>query len=1367
MKQKIIITALPNGVSSKTRSTVLKVSAAISLQVEAVDKADTRLSDVADMRNWADLIKNAKFLVQYNGTTVEAKVTSAPVDTALWKNLFLPTVKVAAFVPEPLQNIPIASYPVKHVLDYIKAVVEQTGKNFANDLPDSNFYTENPVFAAISEYGVADFPKRGREPLTLDKLIINKQTQRRYLAALNKNKYIPFSPTASPTSDFAQLKNFHGLYDVKPLQTAPVLKKPDFEFHDILSIVANYPQLQRKLGLVIDFEFAPPADKIIPAGNAHIRIIPTNINFSAPTTVVCPATQHTKTAGGYYAKPDSSSAIDKGHLKINTDAFTVFQLDTDGAALKLCQQVDALMLKKAKHIFYAAENNMPNAAAIPLFNNEAPKKEGIPSNRTAGIGVARNGMAEKLFAKFNRMKDLIPKLIISGSPVPAGVTGTNATWVLPAETLTADDVTLGFRMDIQPEDKPGQWFSLHKRINTYSFLNSAGLNISIPGMEADEGFIQTSAAEEKTETGTQLKVGEAIARWEGWSLSVPRPGSALNDPLLDSDNEVYSDKDGNKSKETDKYKTPGTADFRLNVLPNIVSGSLPMLRFGKKYSIKIRTVDLAGNSTAVTEQPENTSDCIKPSIKYMRYEPVDAPFLKLGNEIKDGESGEMMVIRSNDGIAPAQYENNNLKAGQTSAYPGEAVRHVLPPRTTLEMATTHGMIDMVMGPGNEAKAEAFYNRIGDPSDLKDPAFSNGTDMYQMKVESAGAATLKVEYLTDPMAVGAVFFLSNNDPNPKIPNPAILDRLISFYFDNANPSNTLTYDTWMKPNTFRIRLLEGSPDIQWVQAERTLKVSLQKGATLKLNYACFWNPKDIEKFSGILEMMNPPTITNDVKLRIAKGQHWLFSPWREITFVHAVQQPLPFKANGKTYPFIDGIEADRNYGDNFAQLHSKFLVHGPSTGQLDIEADWLDWEDDITKEKAEQVPVRSKVFHFTTLYLVFDYVFGNIGDVKSNPFPPLKHLFNDTKHRKVNYKTIATTRYKENFFNLIKDKGAGFSITRDSNTLSQIIIPSSARPAAPDVAYVLPTFEWDRQPKGATLFTGRASGLRVYLKRPWYSSGDDEKLAVVLGIPANPTLGNSPGSKNIPYTTWGTDPTKVSAPLPVNTYVTKDHFIGITKDNIDENLSAVENPTAKVYVAAFTPKYDQQRHLYYVDIMLNGGAAYFPFVRLALARYQKYSVRKDGTDCCLSPIVQTDYIQIPPPRASSLETKGSKNNIVVAISGTSPAVSNAGSVFRTKVEFIIEPLEVAPSDNVHITVNPKPIDSYVYILNESDIKNFGFYHSHAFTLPAEYASKPYRVKVMEYEMIEYDRLKPKQPGPFTATQPTKDRLVFADVYEVNV
>lgn len=1359
MNQKIIITALPNGIAIKNGVSLAKVSAALSLQVE---NADTTLQNVPDMLNWAERVKTGKFKVYLNGQPIEAKVVSNAVDIQLWKNLFAPTVKVKSFVQEDLSNLPIVSYPVKHIVGFIKDVVAKMGNDFANDLPDSNYYTDNSVFKSISDYTVGEFPKRRREKISRDSIVTKMQYSDRIKSMLRQTKAIPFSPAANPTMDFAQLKNFHGLYDREYVASFVPPPKPDFEFHDILSIIAAYPQLLRKLGLVFDLEFAFPVNMIVPA-DPTIRIAIAGINFSTATAITCPPTAFTKTNNGFYTKPAPGSLIDRGHLKINTDAFTVFQVDTDGAGLKLCQMVDSLQLNKANNFYHAADNYIPSEQLIPLFNNAAPKKEGLPANRTTGIAVAKNGMADILKQKFVKMNGLKPALMAAGI-APAGLSGNNASFILPNEILYSDDLNLGYRMDVQPEDKGGKWFSLHRRNNQYSFINSQNNLVTIPDMPADEGYIQVGASEEDTTTGKQLKVGEAMARWDGWSLSVPPVGSALNEPTLDEDEINDKSIPASKQKEADKYRTPLTADFKLNVIPSIEKGSLPMLRFGKKYAIKIRTVDLAGNSVDQNFNPENAQDAIVPNIRYMRYEPVDAPFLLLGNKMKDGESSERMVIRSNENITVEKYEST--EAG--NKYIPDAVRHVKPPRCTVERATTHAQLDKGFGGANATQAAAYYQKI---ISEKDPLISEADNTPNLQIFDPAQKTLPVEYLADPLAAGVTFFISQNDPNPKLPDPEILTKRISFYFDqevttDAQADKTNTTDEWFNPQTFRIDLKEGAPAINWDAASRTLKVTLQKGAVVKLNYASFWRPADLVKMSGILDMMGLNNLNSAVGKRIARGQHWMFSPWRELTLVHAVQQPLR-EVGGIKYPQIVNITPDRNYGDNFSWLNSKFMIHGPSTGQFDLDADWKDWIDDVNEPALEIIDVKAKVFHFTTPYLVFEYVFGNL--VKNNPFPALKHTFNDTKHRFVNYHSIATTRYRENFFQLIAEKGDAFKLTTEGNSLAKVNILSSARPAAPQVEYVIPTFEWDRKQTGNNIITARVSGLRIYLKRPWYSSGEGEQLAVVLYVPQNNVAMLAvPGiNMNMPVTTWGTDPARLSAPLPGGIAPGPDNFFNIKPENKDSGLSIVEIPGGRVNIVAYDVKYDEERQLYYADIMLNIAFAYYPFIRLALAAYQKHSVRKNETDCCLSPIVQPEYIQVPAPRASSLQYGPSKNIITVAISGTIDRIAQV-PFNRSRVEFICETIDVPSSEETHISLNKKPIFHYEYMLTANDINNYGFLHSRPITLPPEYATKPYRVKVLEYELITYDPLKPNPNpgGSDLGSMPKKERLVFADVYEVN-
>lgn len=1371
MKQKIIVTALPNGIDARGGN--WKISAAIGLQVEDVDAT---LQQVPDMLNWAQLIKTAKFIVQVNGNSVEAKVTSKPVDTTLWQNLFTPAVKVKSFKQEDLSNIPIASYPVKHVLAFIKFVTEATGKNFSTDLPGNNYFTENPIMQTLSDYQISEYKRKQRQSFKLGDFINKKRTGRLLKETLNKTKVIPFDPKANPEMDFAQVKNFHGLYDKKPVPHYAAIDPPNFEFHQVLAALSTYPQLLRRLGLIIDLEFPAQSSPLMRiGGSSSVRVIPHAINFQTTTQFVCPATAYLKTTTGFYARGLDGSSIDKGYLKINTDGFTVFQVDTDGAALKMCQQMDGLLLKKAKHIFYASEHMLPDASFIPAFNNEAPRKEGTPSNRTAGIAVAKDGRAAAINASFKRMNDWKTKLM-TGSAAPAGATGNNASWILTTDLLYADDVNLGYRMDIQPEGS--KWFSLHKRNNHYSYIKN-GSTIDIPGIEMDEGFIQTAASEEQTDTGTQLKVGEALARWEGWSLSVPRPGSSLNDPLNDPSNDVYDKRvAGNTEKENAKWMAPGSADFKLNVRPMIERGSLPMLRFGKKYSIKIRTVDMAGNSVDLEAKPEDAAASVVSGIRYMRYEPVEVPALVLGTAIKDGESAEVVVIRSNEGSTVAQYEAANIDSNHTSAFNELAIRHVKPPRSSAEMATLHSMLDKGMGSANNVAAKSIYNDI---VPKKDPLITEASATHVMSVTDGTQKQINIEYLIDPMAAGVTFYLSANDLNPKPANPEVLTKRISFY---TNPEITsdaeadglsINYDNWMNNVlTFRVILREtfGSemPGVKWDGAERKLVVTLPKGVIFKMNYASFWRPSDVVKYSGTLDMMGMSNLTGAVGQRIARGQHWMFSPFREITFVHAVQQPLK-SVGTQNYPDMPDLYIDRDFATTFAEVHLRQMVHGPSTDKVELEASWTEWVDDVTHTEAapnelnddvKRIPTKQSVFHFSALYQASEYVWGEV--VKGNPFGPVQHKFNDTKHRRVIYKTIASTRYREYFFQLIKDKGTAFALTRQSPNSIVKYIPSSARPVAPQVEYVIPTFEWERNTSGLTMLTARVSGLRVYLRRPWYSSGEGEQLAVILYLNITDNL----NSGNVPVTTWGTDPTKMSAALPNNIRPDAAKFLKVDGDNLVLAVSPVENETKKVSAVAYDVKYDKERQLYYADIMMDIKSAYYPFVRLALARYQKYSVKKNNTDCCLSAIVQTDYIQVPPPRLSSVKFAGPKNVVTVAISGTIPNLPTAGAYYRPKVQFLIEEIDHPATEDTHITIGNKVIAEHTEFIQANQISNNTFVFQRQFTLPMEYSTKAYRIKVLEFEMITYDPLKPN-PNPTGVNfggPPMKDRLVYADVYEVN-
>ena len=64
-------------------------------------------------------------------------------------------------------------------------------------------------------------------------------------------------------------------------------------------------------------------------------------------------------------------------------------------------------------------------------------------------------------------------------------------------------------------------------------------------------------------------------------------------------------------------------------------------------------------------------------------------------------------------------------------------------------------------------------------------------------------------------------------------------------------------------------------------------------------------------------------------------------------------------------------------------------------------------------------------------------------------------------------------------------------------MPSIHIPSSARPAPPVILSVVPAMRWETSDGGEVIRHLRHGGrLRVELGRPWYTTGQDESLAVI-------------------------------------------------------------------------------------------------------------------------------------------------------------------------------------------------------------------------------------------------------------------------------
>ena len=389
----------------------------------------------------------------------------------------------------------------------------------------------------------------------------------------------------------------------------------------------------------------------------------------------------------------------------------------------------------------------------------------------------------------------------------------------------------------------------------------------------------------------------------------------------------------------------------------------------------------------------------------------------------------------------------------------------------------------------------------------------------------------------------------------------------------------------------------------------------------------------------------------------------------------------------------------------------------------------------------------------------------------------KQTFTDTKYRCVDYVAIGKTRYRDYFLPTREEEetvwdhyekavAAAMANQRPLPPLPQlpkwtrssqpvkVDILNSAPPAKPEVLYIIPTFRWENTPKGHRRVGG---GLRVYLDRPWFSSGDGEQLAVVLY--PDPRADIPDQAK--PYVSqWGLDPLWESGPsripipaekIPINpklklpqvqprsipedeiqsratppTAIQSNAFqldpklttqilgqlkVGATHPApsnftnpmaVRFDLGVREAPIASsgvssraatltpqrairpnlfllrpmpVTICVFDVKPDVGRQLWYCDIDMDPGTAYFPFVRLALARYQVNSVH----GAHLSPVVLADFAQLVPERtASVVPNPKDPNQIIVTIAGVQ---GSAAPVRTSEVEVIVEEMNPAIPDEL--------------------------------------------------------------------------------------
>ncbi|ESX86267.1 hypothetical protein [Mesorhizobium sp. LNJC403B00] len=209
---------------------------------------------------------------------------------------------------------------------------------------------------------------------------------------------------------------------------------------------------------------------------------------------------------------------------------------------------------------------------------------------------------------------------------------------------------------------------------------------------------------------------------------------------------------------------------------------------------------------------------------------------------------------------------------------------------------------------------------------------------------------------------------------------------------------------------------------------------------------------------------------------------------------------------------------------------------------------------------------------------------------------------------------------------------GESQDNDGKTIT-IWLPSSSRPAKCAPLSPVPVFRFTSGNDGAAVSTKRINGVRIYLERGWFSSGEGERLGVVL-LPSD--VVNQAGDEFLAddrfgpigsyVTRWGGDPIRKDY-APLTTGLTAAAFISpempasqrpqfVTGVAIPVQIpkppGAADNVTVleTADLLTYEPRFDVDREQWFVDLDLQCPETPNLFVRFGLVRYQENTIDDD-------------------------------------------------------------------------------------------------------------------------------------------------------------
>ena len=819
---------------------------------------------------------------------------------------------------------------------------------------------------------------------------------------------------------------------------------------------------------------------------------------------------------------------------------------------------------------------------------------------------------------------------------------------------------------------------------------------------------------------------------------------------------------------------------------------------------------------------------VTPEIAYVRWQPVPPPAIVPRRLYSQGESNQVLVIRSGVDQDPVTLAVSHTDPdGYAAAHPGRFAtceRQLVPPKTSQLEAELHQAFDAAIGSADpDAVNRLLHAAIRESGTLfdldlprlDDPSVRDAQDGVAL-VHGPGASPGELKTLPLPPgeAPGPGQYVVHDTDLVHTPYlPDVLARGLGFVFPDAGKDWTMVPPfgvegftarypgaspsaddpgSWPAIDGYRL-VLDGAAELGGRVAPHLITMSLPLGTALRTRVSSVLGVDDLE-LMGVWQQLPAALRQVPIVVRAATdGWLWALTPSESLTLVHAV--PRPVRA-----PESVAFTVYRPQNATNAMLLGGIEVHGPSTDSLIVDARWDEVLDDLSDPVWKTLPNQRQVAATTAIEPWEDvavlagghadttYDDATIGHVRSHQ---AVHEFGDTKHRLVHYRFRASTRFREYFSPdelapLPASDDPALPIDDGRSTVSpevDVHVPNTSLPAPPLVHSVIPLFRWEEGTEPAQPLARRRTrrtGVRVYLERPWFSTGADEQIGVVLAIGARP--------ETTRVSQWGADPFWIGSAVEDREVLQLTQFLAaVGWDDYDsvagpsgkpEQYPSAEDPNVRVWVVPYRPQYNQDRRKWFVDIGFP--ARFWPFVQLALVRYQPYSV--PGRH--ISKPVLCDFVQIPPERTASV-SRTAEGRVRVLVSGpaglhdTGFGTAPAGISIVGPARGAVNPLLVGANRVLRAKLQHRASgqtsDLAWETLDQTDLEVRGYAGSLAnlvwtgeldvpaalpFTRPT--TAGDHRVRIEEWETFVGD---PENLGNPNSLPTRENRLIYADEFEL--